>query len=94
MAAPSQTGFGHQSPQSSLPPLSQKQINVGTWGAGGNTLTIQDEYIHANSVVLAFVTGTGAQAQGTWSYLTTQGQCVITSSDSESSSLPVAYIIL
>lgn len=85
--------IGHQSPQSSLPPLSQKQVNSTTWGAGGNTLTITDEYIHPNSVVIAFVTGATAAA-GRWSYAVTQGQVVITSSDAESSTLPVSYIIL
>jgi len=92
MAAPSQTGFGKQSPQSSLPPLSMKVINTGTWGAGGNTLTIQDEYIHPNSQVEIWVTGTTPQA-GNWAYTYTQGQCVITSSSSESSTLPINYYI-
>ncbi len=78
MATPSQTNFGHQSPQSSLPPLSQKQINTGTWGAG----------------VDVWVTGTAAQAAGNWSYVVTQGSCVVTSSSSESSTLPVSYVIL
>jgi hypothetical protein len=92
MAIPSQAGFGHQSPQSSLPPLSMKQINTGTWGAGGNTLTIQDEYIHTNSQVDVWVTG-ATPAAGQWAYTITQGQCVITSGSSESSSLPIAYVI-
>lgn len=84
---------GHQSPAASLPPLSQKQINTTTWGASANTLTITDEYIHANSVVVAFVTGATAAA-GRWSYAVTNGQVVITSTDAESSTLPVSYIIL
>ncbi len=92
MAAPSQTNFGHQSPQSSLPPLANKQVNTGTWGSGGNTLTIQDEYIHANSQIDCWVTGSVPQA-GQWAYAVTQGQCVITSSASESSTLPIAYVI-
>ena len=83
---------GHQSPQSSLPPLSQKQINTLTWGAGGNSVTITDPYIHANSQVDAWVTGATAQA-GQWAYAVTNGQCVITSSSSESSTLPVSYIV-
>lgn len=85
---------GRQSPQSSLPPLSQKTINTTTWGATANTLTITDEYIHPNSVVVAYVTGT-TPAAGRWSYGTpTQGSVVITSSDGESSTLPVSYIVL
>lgn len=86
------TSGPHQSPQSSLPPLSGKQINTFTWGAGGNTTTITDEYIHPNSQVDVWVTGSTAQA-GQWAYAITQGQCVITSSSSENTSLPVSYVI-
>lgn len=84
--------FGHQSPQSTLPPLALKTLNTGTWGAGGNTKTITDPYIHTNSQVDIWVTGSTPQA-GQWAYTMTQGQCVITSSSSESSTLPIAYVI-
>lgn len=84
--------IGHQSPQSSLPPLSQKQINTTTWGSGGNTMTITDPYIVSNSQVDAWVTGSIPQS-GQWAYAVTNGQCVITSSDSENSTLPVSYVI-
>ena len=89
----SATSAGHQSPQSSLPPFSIKQINTGTWGANSNTCLITDAYIHPNSVVIAFVTGTTA-APGRWSYTIAQGTCTITSSDSESSTLPISYIVI
>lgn len=84
--------FAHQSPQSSLPPLSQKTVNTGTWGAGANTLTITDEYIHPNSQLDIWVTGSTPQT-GQWAFAITEGQCVITSSSSEQSSLPIAYVI-
>lgn len=84
---------GHQSPQSSLPPLALKTLNTTTWGSTANTCTITDEYIHPNSVVIAFVTGTTAAA-GRWSYTVSQGSVAITSSDAESSTLPVSYIVL
>lgn len=84
---------GSQSPQSSLPPLALKTINTTTWGASANALTITDAYIHANSVVVAFVTG-ATPAAGRWSYAVTQGQVVIASTDSENSTLPVSYIVL
>lgn len=90
----SATSAGHYSPQSGLPPLSYKVLNTGTWGANSNTCLITDEYIHPNSVVIAFVTGTSAQAAGRWSYLVEQGTCTITSSDSESSTLPITYIVI
>lgn len=85
--------IGHQSPQSSLPPFAVKEVNTTTWGAGGNTCTIADEYIHPNSVIHAYVTGATAPA-GQWAYAVTQGQVVITSSDAESSTLAVSYIVL
>lgn len=93
MAFSPASGQPHQSPQSSLPPLSAKQVNTGTWGANSNTCLITDAEIHPNSVVLAFVTGATAAA-GNWAYAVAQGSVTITSSDSESSTLPVAYIVL
>jgi len=84
--------FGHQSPASSLPPLTNKTVNTGTWGTTGTTCTIADEYINSNSVVLAYATG-GAPA-GAWGYTVTQDQVVITSSATESGTLPIAYVIL
>lgn len=87
------TNNGHQSPQSSLPPLAVKTINTGTWGSVANTCVITDEYIHPNSVVIAFVTGT-SPAAGRWSYTVSQGSVTITSSDSEQSTLPVSYIVI
>ena len=84
---------GHQSPARSLPPLSQKTLNTTTWGSTANTCTITDEYIHPNSVVIAYVTGT-TPANGRWSYTVSQGSVAITSSDAESSTLPVSYIVI
>lgn len=83
---------GHQSPASSLPPFSQKTLNTTTWGAGGNTCTITDEYIHPNSQCEIWVTGTVAQA-GQWAYVYNEGSVVITSSDAESSTLPLNYFV-
>jgi len=93
MAAITLTSGPHQSPQSSLPPFSVKQLNTGLWGATAGSCTITDEYIHPNSVVIAYVTGS-TPAAGRWSYTVTQGQVVITSSDSESSTLPISYIVI
>ena len=76
-----------------MPAFALKTINTGTWGAGGNTLTITDEYIHPNSQIEVWVTGTSAQQAGNWSYTITEGQCVLTSSASEASTLPISYYI-
>lgn len=83
----------HQSPGYSLPSFRQKQVNTTTWGATPNTCTIVDTYIFVNSVVLVYVTGT-IPAAGNWSYTVTEGQIVITSSNAESSTLPISYIVL
>ena len=83
---------GHQSPQSSLPPLSQKQINTFLWGNGGNSVTITDPYVRTNSQVDWWVTGTVPMA-GQWAIQVNNGSFTLTSSDSESSTLPVSYII-
>ena len=83
----------HQSPQSTSPALTYKQLNTTTWGATPNTCTISDAYIKANSQLVIYVTGTTPQA-GRWSYTVAQGSVVITSSDAESSTLPISYIVL
>jgi hypothetical protein len=85
--------INHQSPGYSLPSFRMKQLNTTTWGSNSNTLTVTDTYIFPNSVVIAFPTGT-VPAAGNWSYAVTQGQVVITSSDSESSTLAITYIVL
>lgn len=87
------TSAGHQSPQSSLPPLSQKVINTGTWGANSNTCLITDAYIHPNSWVEVQATGT-TPPMGNWSYTVAQGTLTITSTDAESSTLTISYIVL
>jgi len=63
------------------------------WGSTPNTCTITDAKIATNSFVLAYVTG-ATPAAGRWSYAVTNGQVVITSSDGESATLPVSYIII
>ena len=64
-----------------------------TWGSTPNTCTITDDKITTNSAVIAWVTGS-TPAAGNWSYTTSVGSVVITSSDGESSTLPISYIIL
>ncbi len=102
------TSGPHQSPQSTLPPLKYKTKNTFTWGAGGNTVTITDPYIVGGAMVKYNVTGTVPQA-GQWAIAYTptstssdntgkqtvvSGSFTITSSDSESSTLTVEYIII
>lgn len=82
----------HQAPYDLTPMLSQKQLNTGTWGSGGNTCVITDGKIHVNSDVHVKVTGT-SPAAGQWSYVTAQGTLTITSSDSENSALTLSYVV-
>lgn len=86
------TSANHQSPYELTPVLSQKQLNTGTWGTGGNTCVITDGKIHVNSDVRVIVTGTTAPA-GMWAFSIVQGSCTITSSDSENSALTLSYVI-
>lgn len=86
------TSATHQSPFELTPALSQKQINTGTWGANSNTCVISDGKIHSNSQVLVQVTGT-IPANGNWSYTVANGSLTITSSDSESSTLALSYVV-
>ena len=64
-----------------------------TWGTTANSCTITDAKFHTNSAPLVWVTGSTPQA-GRWSFTITSGQLVITSTDAESSTLPLAYVIL
>jgi hypothetical protein len=89
----SATSANHEAPWKSLPGFSVKQINTGTWGANSNTCVITDSNIHPNSVVLVNVSGT-TPAVGNWSYTVAQGQVTITSTDAESSTLALTYIVI
>lgn len=86
------TSNNHQSPFELSPALSQKQLNTGTWGGGGNTCLITDGKIKLNSQVLVQVTGTTPPA-GHWSYVIGNGNVTITSSNSENSALPLSYVV-
>lgn len=64
-----------------------------TWGSGGSTCTVTDPKVTTNSVIDLNVTGTVPQA-GFWAISTSVGSFTITSSDGESSTLTVAYVII
>ncbi len=83
----------HQSPASNLAPFAYKTVNTTTWGASPNTCVITDTYINTNSFIVLNVTGT-TPAAGRWSWTVTQDTLTITSSDGESSTLPISYIVL
>lgn len=68
-------------------------MNTGTWGTTGNTCLITDPGISPNSIVHAQVNSASVQAAGNWSYTYAAGTCTITSSDGESSTLPIIYYV-
>ena len=85
------SSVGHQSPQSTLPPLAQHTVNSQTWLAQGTTDTVTDAYCHSNSMVLINPQTVPA---GRWAVVTSQGSFTVTSSDTEQTTCIYEYIIL
>ncbi len=63
------------------------------WGSTANTCVVTDAKVSTNSFVEVNVTGTTPQA-GRWAVTASTGSFTITSSDAESATLPISYIIL
>lgn len=61
------------------------------WGTTGNTDTVIDASVHPGDCII--VTPVGADPAGFWRVVVTQGQFVVTSSDSESAGLTYNYFI-
>lgn len=78
--------------QEYVPAFRFKTITTTTWGAGGTTKTITDPKLTTNSQIEIWVTGASPQA-GQWSFTYSVGSVLLTSSQSESSSLPLSYYI-
>lgn len=87
------TSGPHWTVQKQQPPNTYRQVNTGTWGAGGNTCVITDPGIKPNSDVVIWVTGTVPAAGTGWAKTISSGSCTITSTDGESSGLTLAYYI-
>ncbi len=83
--------YSSQQPRDYSPELSNITQPSTVWGASANACTITDASIHPTSCIVVTPTGTPA---GFWKQAVTQGQLVITSSDSESSTLGLNYRIL
>lgn len=69
------------SPANYSPYLRTKVLASNTWLTTGNTHTVADANVHTNSLIV--ITNTSARA-GLWYVTVTEGQFIITSSDSES----------
>lgn len=63
------------------------------WGSTANTCVITDPKCTPNSFLCVNVTGT-TPAAGRWSWVTASGTITITSTDAESATLPLEYILL
>lgn len=75
-----------------LPAALYKTPATTTWGTTGNTCTITDPKITPSTQVEIWVTGTVPQA-GQWAIQVKSGSAIITSSDSENSTLPLSYLL-
>lgn len=69
------------SPANYSPYLRSKTLTSQTWTTTGNTHTVSDANVHANSLLV--IQNTSAR-NGLWYVTVTEGQFIITSSDSES----------
>ncbi len=70
-------------------------MNTITWGAASSTsATVTDEYVHANSAILWWITGTVPAAGSSWAITIAQGSFFWTSTDAENTALTISYIIL
>lgn len=85
-------GYSSQQPQQYDPALQNIPITTRTWATTGNTDTVFDATLHPSSSVV--ITPTGSVPAGFWKLVVSQGQFVITSSDSESAGLTYNYTIL
>lgn len=85
-------GYSSQQPNQYDPALLNVATPTRTWLTTGNTDTVIDASVHPTSNVL--VTPVSTTPAGTWKVTITQGQFVVTSSDSESAGQTYNYIIL
>jgi hypothetical protein len=69
------------SPANYSPVLRYKTLTSQLWTTTGNTMTVTDANVHSNSLIQ--VMNTSAR-NGSWYYTVSEGQFIITSSDSES----------
>lgn len=63
------------------------------WGSTPNTCVITDPKCRPNTLLIVNVVGT-TPAAGRWSYITSSGTITITSTDAESATLPLEYILI
>lgn len=92
MMAVGGTGYESQQPNNYNPAFLNVSTPVRSWQTTGNTDTVIDASVHPTSNVL--VTPVSATPAGFWKVTISQGQFIVTSSDSESAGTTYNYIVL
>ena len=86
------TGYSSTQPAQYNPEMQNVYQPTRTWATTGNTDTVIDASVHPSSCIAW--SAVGATPAGFWKITVTQGQFVVTSSDSESAGLTYTYRIL
>ena len=86
------TGYSSQQPNAYDPAFQNVANTQRIWATTGNTDTVIDASVHPSSNVL--VTPVGTNPNGFWKIVASQGQFVVTSSDSETAGLTYNYVLL
>lgn len=85
-------GYSSQQPSQYDPSFSQIPAPQRIWGTTGNSDTVIDANCHPSTIVV--FNAVGATPNGFWKCVVSQGQFVITSSDSENAGLTYNYMLL
>ena len=85
-------GYSSQQPSQYDPSFTFIPTPQRVWGTTGNTDTVIDANCHPSSVVV--VNPVGNTPAGFWKVVVSQGQFIVTSSDSESAGLTYNYMLL
>lgn len=85
-------GYSSQQPNAYDPALLNVTTPTRTWLTTGNTDTVIDASVHPSSNVI--VTPVNNTPAGFWKLTISQGQFIVTSSDSESAGQTYNYFIL
>lgn len=85
-------GYSSAQPSQYDPSFAMLPPPVRSWAINGNTDTVIDASVHPSSLVL--VNAVGNTPIGFWKVVVSQGQFVVTSSDSENAGLTYNYMLL
>lgn len=77
--------------QRHIPYLKYKTVQTRTWASAGNTDTVTDSAVYANSLI--FIMPTSAFA-GRWYVTVSDGSFIVTSSDAENVTVTYDYLII